>query len=258
MILVLSGSGSEAREFSAVLDKEEIVYLCMLPTLKEAAAYGSGNLMVGKFDSEQMEELFRTEGITGVADVDAGGNDMSRVAMAACEKAGIPYVKYLPLPDAGRTLVTGMAGSYREIADGINCLTGATILYTTPAASSAIAQMVEKPDRLYTPVLRDGSFDVEQALEYGLPLLNVIAVDSLDGADAVSQLICRVGAKLLVCDGSRGIADQIAAADAAGIPVVLTHKTGMDYTRTAWSLDALLRVLRGWKKEKLEETNENH
>ncbi len=258
MILVLSGSGSEAREFSAVLNQEAIEHLCVLPTLKEAAAFGSGNLMVGRFDSEKMEELFRTERITGVADVDPGGNDMSRVAMAACENADIPYVKYLPLPDAGRTLMVGMAGSYREVSEGINCLSGSAILYTTPAASSAIAQMVEKPDKLYTPVLRDGSFDVEQALEYGLPLLNVIAVDRAEGVEAISELICRLGAKLLVCDGSRGIADQIAAADTARIPVVLTHKTGMDYTQTAWSLDALLRVLRGWKKEKLEDTNENH
>ena len=258
MILVLSGSGSEAREFSAVLDKEEIGYLCMLPTLKEAAAYGSGNLMVGKFDSVQMEELFRSEGISGVADVDAGGNDMSRVTMAACENAGIPYVKYLPLPDVGRDLVTGMAGSYREIAEGINCLSGAAILYTTPAAASAIAALVENPEKLYTPVLQNGSFDVENALEYGLPLLNVIAVDCVDGVDAVSQLILRLDAKLLICDGSRGISDQIAAADSANIPLVLAHKTGIDYTRTAWSMDALLRVLRGWKNEKLEDTDENH
>lgn len=258
MILVLSGSGSEARAFSATLNQENMEHLCVLPCLKEAATFCSGNLVVGKFDSEKMEELFRTEKITGVADIDAGGNDMSRVAMAACENAGIPYVKYLPLPDMGRMLVSGTAGSYREVAEGINCLSGSVILYTTPAASFAIAQMVEKPDKLYTPVLRDGSFDVEQALKYGLPLLNVIAVDNPEGVENISEMIGRVDAKLLVCDGSRGVEDQIAAADAAKIPLVLTHKTGIDYTQTAWSFDALLRVLRGWKKERLEVAHENH
>ncbi len=248
MILVLSGNGSEARNFSAILDHENLKHLCVLPTLKEAAAFGSGNLVVGKFDVPKMEELFKTEKITGVADVDAGGNEMSRVAMTACGRMKIPYVKYLPLPKTGRDLVTGMAGSYEEVAKGVNCLSGTAILYTTPAAAAAIAERVDDSGKLYAPILRDGRFDVEKALEFGLPLLNVIEVDQVDSADAISALIRKVDAKLLICDGTYGIKEQIAVADEAGIPVIMTHKTGMEYTNSAWSTDALVRVLRGWKK----------
>ncbi len=258
MILVLSGSGGEARELSATLNNENLKHLCVLPTLKEAAAYGSGNVVVGRFDNRKMEEFLLSEKITGVADVDMGGNAMSRVAMDACENLDIPYVKYLPLPSSGRELVTGMVGSYREIAEGIDCLSGVALLYTTPAAATAIADLVRNPEKLYTPILRGGRFDVEKALKYGLPLLNVLEVDNLEGVESVLELIRRVDAKLLICDGSQGIEDKIAAADKTEIPVILTHKTGMEYTHTAWSLDALLRVLRGWGKEKSEDTNENH
>ena len=258
MILVLSGSGGEAREFSVTLNHEKLEHLCVLPTLKEAASYGRGNVVVGRFDHEKLEEFLRSEKITGVADVDMGGNALSQVAMTACKNLKIPYVKYLPLPSSGRELVTGMVGSYREIAEGIDCLTGVALLYTTPAATAAIAGLVQKPDKLYTPILRGGSFDVEKALEYGLPLLNVLEMDNIEGTEAVLELIRKVDAKLLICDGSQGITDKIAAADAAEIPVILTHKTGMEYTHAAWSLDALIRVLRGWSKEKVEDTNENH
>ncbi len=258
MILVLAGSGGEAREFSSVLDNEKLEHLCVLPTLQEAASFGCGNVVVGRFDSRKMEEFLLAEKITGVADVDPGGNTMSQVAMATCEKLEIPYVKYLPLPSVGRELVSGMTGSYREIAEGINCLSGSVILYTTPAAASFIAGLVSKPEKLYTPILRSSRFDVEKALEYGLPLLNVVEVDNIEGVEAVTELIRKVDAKLLICDGSQGITDKIAAADAAAIPVILTHKTGMEYTQTARKLEALLRVLRGWSKEKLEDTNEDH
>lgn len=258
MILVLSGSGGEAREFSATLNHENLEHLCVLPTLKEAAAFGCGNVVVGRFDSREMETFLLSEKITGVADVDTAGNAMSRVAMSACQTLGIPYVKYLPLPKSGRELVTGMAGSYREVAEGINCLSGSALLYTTPGATAAIAGLVNDPGKLYTPILRGSQFDVEKALEYGLPLLNVLEVDNLDGPDAVSQLIQRVGAKLLICDGSQGIDDKLVAADAAEIPLILTHKTGMEYTETVWNFEALLRKLRGWSKLKSEDTNEDH
>lgn len=249
MILVLSGNGSEARTFSAILNQENLEHLCVLPTLKEAAAYGSGNLVVGKFDNQKLEELFQEEKITGVADVDAGGNDMSRVAMATCRKWNLPYVKYLPLPETGRDLVTGMAGSYREIAEGVNCLSGAAVLYTAPAAAAAIAGMVEDSGKLYAPIPREGRFDVAKALAYGLPLRNVVEMDYVEGEEAIQAFIQKVDAKLLICDGTYGVIDQIAVADRENIPVIMTHKTGMDYTLTAWSADALVRVLRGWKKD---------
>ncbi len=249
MILVLSGSGSEARKFSTLLEKDGLAHLCVLPTLQEAAAFGCGNVIVGKFGSDEMEKLLMEEKAWGVADVDADGVAMSQAAMTACGNLELPYIKYLPLPNATRELVAGTVGSYQEIAEGVNCLTGTVLLYTTQAAAMAIAKLVENPEKLYTPILRGSSFDVEHALAYGLPLLNVLEVDSPDGAEAVAQLIDKVGARLLVCDGSRELSDKLAAAEMAKIPVVLTHKTGIEYTQTAWNNEALLRALRGWKKK---------
>ncbi len=248
MILVLSGSGGEARSFSVLLETEKLEHLCVLPTLQEAAAFGCGNVVVGRFGVREMEELLRGEKIHGVADLDSGEVTMSEVAMIACENLEIPYIKYLPLPNAERELIAGTVGSYQEIAEGIDCLSGSVLLYTTPAAAMAIAGMVKNPEKLYTPILRGSSFDVDKALEYGLPLLNIQEVDSLDGVDAVTQLIGKVEAKLIICDGSWDLSDKLAAAELAQIPVILTHKTGIEYSRTAWNNEALLRALRGWSK----------
>ncbi len=249
MILVLSGSGREAAGFSALLDQEGLEHLCVLPDFQEAAAYGCGNVMVGRFGSEEMETLLTEERACGVADVDADGVAMSRAAMTACEKLGIPYLKYLPLPKLERELVAGTVGSYQEIAQGIDCLSGSAILYTTPAAAMAIAERAENPAKLYTPILRGSSFDVEKALSYGIPLLNVLETDSPDGVDAVTELIHKVGAKLLVCDGSWELADKLAASEKAEIPLVLTHRTGMEYSQNVRNQEALIRALRGWSKK---------
>ncbi|MBO5363833.1 MAG: precorrin-6A/cobalt-precorrin-6A reductase [Clostridia bacterium] len=248
MILVLSGSGSEARAFSALLEKEGMEHLCVLPSLQEAAAFGCGNVVVGRFGSREMEQLLKEEKVWGVADVDADGIAMSEVAMTACENLEIPYIKYLPLPNTARELVTGTVGSYKEVAEGIDCLSGSAILYTTPAAAMAIAKRVKSPEKLYAPILRGSSFDVEKALEYGLPLLNILEADSPEGLESVTDLIQKVGARLLVCDGSWELPDKLAAAEAAKIPLVLTHKTGIEYTHTAWNNEALFRALRGWGK----------
>ncbi len=248
MILVLSGNGREAKGFSELLEKEGLEHLCVLPALQDAAAFGCGNVIVGRFDSDEMKKLLIEENACGVADVDAGGVAMSRAAMEACKILNIPYIKYLPLPNTARELVTGMVGSYQEIAEGIDCLTGTVLLYTTPEAAMAIAKRVKKPEKIYAPILRGSSFDVDTALAYGLPLLNILEVDNPDGVEVVIDLMEKVGAKLLVCDGSWELSDKLKAAETKGIPLVLTHKTGIEYTGTAWNSEALLRALRSWMK----------
>ncbi len=251
MILVLAGGG-EARDFSALLEEEKIEHLCVFSTFAAAGNYGSGNAVVGRLDSGEMEMLLEREDVLGVVDLDSGNDTtLSRAAMTACKNKGIPYIKHLRLPVSWEELSGATAtGSYRETVSIIEQLSGSVLLYTAPETAYALVKEVSQPERLYTPILRGISFDVELALEFGIPLANVLEMDGVSGEEAVSSAISKVGAKLLICDGTAGILEQLSAARKIQIPVVVTHRMGVEYSQTAWSSQQLMEAVRSWQKEK--------
>lgn len=250
MILVLSGGGNEAKTFSALLEKENIPHLCVFATFAEAGTYGRGNAVVGRLNGRAMEHLLQKESICGVVDVALGGTAQSAAAMEACKNLHIPYVKYLRLPavetDYHQVLMTC---SYAEAAKQINSLLNTVLLYTAPETARAIAGYVEKPELLFAPILRGISFDVELALEFGIPLVNVIETDGIDGVSAVRAAVEKTGAKMLICDGSCEIADKLAAAEKLEIPVVITHRMGMEYTKTAQTPEEIVALAQSWEKK---------
>ena len=248
MILVLSGGGNEAREFAALLERDHIPHLCVFSSFADAGSYGRGNAVVGRMKQSSLEGIFRRNPIRGVVDVMAGGNNgQSAAAMAACGECGMPYVKYLRLPIArGAYDHVMVSGSYRAAADYINAHLGHVLFYAMPETVRMIAGQVLDQSCLYTPILRGISFDVELALEFGIPLVNVMELDGIDGVAAVSNAIERIDAKLLICDGATSILDKVSAAEQKKIQMIVTHKMGIEYTRTALSGAETLNIVKGW------------
>ncbi len=248
MILILA-DGSEARKFTGMLDRNNISYLCVFSTFAAAGSYGDGSAIVGRLQKDSMVSLFRQENIRGVADLtEVGDSAQSLVAMSACETVGVPYAKYLPMPVALDALFgASMNGSYDKIAENINRRIGSVLLYTGPETARALAKRVKDPNRLYTPILRGIRFDVDLAMEFGIPLRNVIEMDGVDGVDAVKAAIQKTGAKLLICDGTVQIPDKLEAARELGIDGIVTHKMGVEYSKTVWNIAELLNMVRNWK-----------
>lgn len=251
MILILAGGGREAQSVSERLRREGMAHICLFSTFHEAGSYGRGNAIVGRLDRRAMEDLLEKEKIHGVVDLEEGNHgEQSRATIAACKNRGIPYIKRLHLPVPREELHGAyMVGSYDAVAERINRQSKVVLLYTGAEAAGAIAKRVYQPDCLYTPILRGIRFDVELALEFGIPLINVIEADSIDGADAVREVIARTKAGMLVLDGTVNPTEKLLVAEELGIPALVTHRAGIEFPKTVWSGEELIVNLRTWKRE---------
>ena len=248
MILVLAG-GSEAKKFTGMLDRNEISYLCVFSNFAAAGSYGDGSAIVGRFQKESMLSLLKREEIKGVADLcEAPDARQSQAAMAACEDLGIPYVKYLHMPVSLDALFGArMNGSYDKIAENINTRIGNVLLYAGPETVRALVKRVKDPARLYTPILRGIRFDVDLAMEFDLPLRNVVELEGVDGVEAVKTAIGKTEAKLLICDGTVSIPDKLEGAKQLGVDGIVTHKMGIEFSKTVWNIAELMNMVRNWK-----------
>lgn len=248
MILILAGGGRESEEVIGLLEQEKIPYLCIFSTLAEAGNYGRGNAVVGKMERRFFQKVFEENNVCGVIDAIFGGDvEPSLEAMAACREANVPYVKYLRIAVSSKPCTQGMVtGSYAVIAELINTHLGNVLFYAAPGTVRAIAKRVLDCSCLYVSVLRGASFDVEQALEYGIPLVNVLEADGVE--DTVSSLIERLEARLLVCDGTAGIVDKAEAAEQSNIPLIITHNMGIEYTNTALRLEEIRELVQSWRR----------
>lgn len=249
MILLLSGGGEEAREISLRFQSEGVEHLCFFPSFADAGNYGKGNAYVGKLTEAEGKQLLRANDICGVIDAAAGNEALqSLAAMSACAACGIPYIKYLriPKPEIAYDRVRVM-GSLGAVAEAINDREGAVLFYATPKTVHAIAKRVLDQARLFTPIQRGLQFDVELALEFGIPLLNVMENDGIDGEEAVTYAIQKAKAALLVCDTSVSLEDKLNVAKNQEIPVMITHENGIEYTKVVHSADAVMAQIRTWK-----------
>ncbi|MEE1012875.1 MAG: precorrin-6A/cobalt-precorrin-6A reductase [Clostridia bacterium] len=248
MILVLSGGGQEAQEISPRLDAEQIPHICFFSTFADAGTYGKGNALVGKLTPLGAEKILRQNKISGVVDVMADGySEQSAVVMLACKACGVPYVKYLrPAIAVGDYDHVSVMGSYDAVADTINGQAENVLFYARPETVHAIASRIRDKKRLFTAIPRCILFDVELAMEFGIPLVNVMEVDGMDGETAVLHAMEKASAGMVVCDDSMECADKIAAAKQRKIPMILTHKTGIDYTQLALTGDETMDLVRAW------------
>ena len=251
MILVLSGPGKEARELSVRLNEEMVEHLCFFSSFSDAGNYGKGNVYVGKINEREAEQLLRTNGIRGVVDVAEESNIMHALAvMKASERCGIPYVKYLRIPkpkdSCGQVRVMG---SLCAVAEAVNDQEGKVLFYATPKTVKHIAKHVKDASKLFTTIQRGVRFDVDLALEFGIPLLQVVETDNTNGEESVRYAIHKIGASMLVCDTSVSVSDKITAAEKQGVPVILTHGTGIEYSKVVHSADAAMAQIRAWEKK---------
>lgn len=233
------------------LKQERIDHLCFFTSFADAGNYGSGNTFVGRLSHEGAEDLLRQNAITGVVDVLAAGNqEQSLCMMKACEKANVPYVKYLKLWSTFSYGKAEVFATYASIAKEINKRDGKVLFYARPETVRQIAKRVNDSSRLYVPIPRGIRFDVELALEFGIPLLQVMENDGVDGEDAVRHAIERSGAELLVCDGSGGTMDKLAVAEERGIPILFTHTMGIEYTKVVLKSEDAMDLARGWAADR--------
>ena len=69
--------------------------------------------------------------------------------------------------------------------------------------------MVFDRNSLYVPISSGFDFDIELALEFGIPLLNVKDFDDISSFDGMKGVLKKLEAKLLITDSSFDILDKL-------------------------------------------------
>lgn len=233
MILVLSGTGKRAADIAAQLDLLGESYVLLFSDFAAAGRYGEGNVLVGGGSVSSIRQIIKDNAVTAVIDtIGKPCASESRAALDACERENVTYVKYVRAENAEGAEV---CLSYREIADKIARCSGNVLFFSADTTVSAIAELAgdELAAKMYAPVPKSAVFDTGAALEFGIPIINVIEADILDGRAAVSELMRRTDAKMLVCDGVCGISDKIEACAGTSVGVIVTHNMGFDFPNTA-------------------------
>ena len=250
MILVLSGGNNESHEAAELLERSEIPYLCVFSTFAEAGNYGKGNVIVSRLSEKDTEEIFAKEAVSGVLDIAAEGYEtQSAAVMSVCRKREIPYIKFLNITiNECINEHIKIVCSYGKIADCINSTLGHILFYAAPATVSAIVKNVPDTSNLYSIIPRGIGFDVERALEFRLPLVNILEFDSVDGEESVCAAIEKIDAKMLICDGSSGLKDKISASEKYEIPIIVTHKLGIDFIKASCDMHETMKIIYGWIK----------
>ena len=243
MVLIVSDGSLLAAEVEKHLDLCGDMYIGFYTDFKSAGRVGHGNVIVGAPTEESVAAAIRANYITAIIDAVAErGSALSESAQKACVALRIGYVKYIKTqkPDGTRLYLY-----YSHIVEMVAKCRGGVLFYAKPYTVGAIAQLAgeEYASKMYVPVPKEVVFNTAAALEYKIPLLNVIETECSWGADAILEMISKTGAGLIVCDGIDGIDDKISAAEKMKIPVIFTHSMGREYKCVAATArDAVIAV----------------
>lgn len=229
MVLIVSDGSLLAAEVEKHFELSGDRYIEFYTDFKAAGRVGRGNVIVGAPTEKSVAAAIKTNYITAVVDAVAEKNSaLSDSAQKACAALGVGYVKYIKTqkPDGTRLYLY-----YSHIAEMVVKCRGGVLFYAKPCTVGAIAQLAgeEYADKMYVPVPKEVVFNTDAALEYKIPLLNVIETECSWGTDTVLDMISKTGARLIVCDGTDGIEDKISATEKIGIPVIFTHSMGREY-----------------------------
>lgn len=252
MLLILSSGGRGAREISDRLTRANADYIFHFEDLAAAGGFGKGDVIVGKLSYRSLARIVRRNRVSAIIDSirtpDAHG---SLAALNVAEDLKIPLIKLIR-PTVPRNVSVaadpekvkcGVDYSYAGVAAKINNTVGGAVFLSRPVNVRVIAEKVFDRNALYVPIPAAPEFDVDLALQYGVPLLNVKQYNDLGGKDGIIEVLKDAEAKLLITDSALNISDKLAAAGEVGAEVIFTQTSGFDYEHIFDNTEALAGFL---------------
>lgn len=242
MIMILSDGGSAVQRMQNQLEIRDESYFLYFTAFAAAGRFGKGTVTVGDGSEKSVYCVLKKNRGDAVIDViGEAAAEASENAMVACKKLGIPYVKYMNLEENynGKVCL-----SHRQLADMLRRCRGNILMYAAPGTVNAVAERLpDGGERLFVPVLKGAGFDSDAALEYSVPIRNVIETDAVDGKEYVLSLIDKYDVKAVVCDTTTSVSDKSDAADIRDIQLIVTHNMGMEYSASAaTAADAVIAI----------------
>lgn len=231
MVLVLSDGGSGVLRVVKQLEVRDEKYVVYFTNFLGAGRFGKGSVIVGDGSAASINSAVVKNRVTAIIDaVEEPRSRLSVTAYSVC-RGRIKYIKYVNMEESygARKCL-----SYRQLAAMIRRGKGAVVYASPITASGIVAEGGDGiAEMMYVPVLKNAVFDTDAALEYSVPIINVIETDAVDGMGAVKDMLKRTGTSMLVCDTTVNAADKAEIGDALNIPVLITHNMGMEYPEMA-------------------------
>ena len=242
MLLIISDGGNLARETSRILDKLDANYLFHFSSFSNAGFLGKGNAVVGKMSYRSLCRIIDKNNINCVVDIiNAPKSDESLVALNVAEDLKLPFER----SNLKRVNIKcDVDYSYESVASKINNTVGNIVFFSKPYNVKAISDLVFDRNSLYVPISSGFDFDIELALEFGIPLLNVKDFDDISSFDGMKGVLKKLEAKLLITDSSFDILDKLKAASELGVNVIFTQNSGYDYKYIYDNLDEFSSILK--------------
>lgn len=252
MFLVISDGGAAAHALSNALDSCGAEYVYQFETLAGAGEFGHGSVIVGKITYRGLKRVINKNNVTAVIDtISVPQSETSLVVQAVADDLKIPVIKIIAptvrfdaLRSADVKADFSVNYSYKDIAAKINNTVGNAVFFAKPYNVRAIADLVFDQKELFVPIKSGASFDVDLALEFGIPILNVREFESFSGVSGIKRVLEEFDAKLMITDSEIDIYDKLSAAEMTGAEVVFTQNTGIEYELIFDNLDSFCEFLR--------------
>lgn len=241
MILVLSDGGKKTAEIEKQLKLHNDKYVFMFSDFIAASRFGKGNVIIGKPSKREIEKVYKENKIDSVIDAtEKPVSSLSQAALSACDSR-IKYVKLVGCKEreGAETLL-----SYKAIGDRVKAIKKNTLIYGSAAVTKAIASWTrEKEDKIFVTIEKSPIFDVEKALEYSIPLLNVKEFDAFTKTDEIKKAIEKLLIGQIVFTEESITDELIETARGMGVKVYVTHSSGIEYPYCVNNMrDALILI----------------
>ncbi len=241
MILILSDGGKKIAEIEKQLKLHNDKYVFMFSDFIAASRFGRGNVIIGKPSKREIERAYMENKIDSVIDAtEKPVSKMSQAALSACD-GKIKYVKLVKCKeyDGAETIL-----SYKMIGDKVKAIKKNTLIYGTPAVTKAISSWAgEGEDKIFVTVRKSPVFDVEKALEYSIPLLNIKEFETFTKTDEIKIAIEKLSIGQVVFTEETATDELIGAAKEMNVKAYVTHSAGVEYPYCVNNMrDALILI----------------
>ncbi len=243
MILILAGT-ADGRELARDIQAEGYKVLLSAATAYGKELAGETPARAGALDEAGFAGLMAREGIELVVDASHPfAANVSRTAISACERAGVPYIRFeRPEAHVPEHPLIYKAASFPEAAEKAGELGDCIFLTTGSNSLEVFAQATAlRGKRLVARVLPLPEV-IGKCLDLGLRPADIAALQGPFGVEMNRAMLVHYRAEVLVSKESGGLGGTDAKLTAAlelGVPVVLVQRPQIPYPRVVQDWAAL-------------------
>lgn len=171
------------------LKENKIKTAVMLPSVYDAALYGVDNALVGSMENSRIRKIISENKITAVIDaLDQDKSEVSQTLIEICGDLRLPLLKFVSFEYDysgfdNLTVLNGYSEAVKYLLDN----KFKVFVFGEIKNTKKFTDMLSERQNVYRLVLKGSEMNVDFAAESGIPLANLIAVDSVENTEEISR-----------------------------------------------------------------------